>query len=1376
MERLIVPRTVTVVDGERSYSAPLEEFRSARAYVLLGDPGAGKTEAFRVECEGHDDGEFITARRFIRKGTDRLSDWVGKTLFIDGLDEVRAGSSDPRRPLDQVLERLERLGRPTFRLSCRAADWLGRNDLREIASGAGYEELAVLQLEPLSGDNIAHIVADLGLPDSRAFVAEADDRGLGGMLGNPHSLGLLVNLALGGEWPKDRRGTMDLACRKLAREWNDQHLATHQSATRVSTDRILAAAGQLCAHILLSDKDHVSTDASDADSLCLEDLSDGDQTALLRAVKSNLFGSQVDGGLAPVHRQVADFLAAGFLHDRIEAGVPARRVMALMVGEDGVVVTELRGPSAWLAAVDRTSRLLLVQTDPVGVALYGDISGFPDDDIVFLLQALADRADEIREWEWSPLALASLIRHRTLDLLAQYVSSKDRSDRAQAVVGLLIHALASVDGPRERRLSLEGALDDLDRAVRDSAWQPWVRQAALRALIRHSTGQEVPTLFQLLDDLRDGTVDDRDSELLGSLLRELYPAHVGPGRIWDYLLPHALSNRGGKYHLFWTAVLPRKTQGHHAVTLLEALETQRAEFRAYVSDHRFRGLSVKLVEEALAAGGDSAAVSSVYDWLELIRLKVHTPRSRQAASVIRQWLAARRGLQRRLALEGLRRVFSRDESAGSKRTSTEDQGSNNRPTTSAAKVSWLVYGGDFPEGFSEWCVQEAGRQADNDPEVAVALLKWSQPWRDGDSGLGLPLEQVRMATEAVPVLRQQIDKLVVEHNRSATQMEAVETEFREETAEYEATRRAERARELALVREHVDDLKHGRCPPGLLHHLAQAYHDYFDERQAASPLERLDRLLDGQDDLVEAAILGLCRISARKDLPTLQALIRLDEEGKMSLFALPILAGLDIMSSESLDSLSDAEVARAAALYYLTSIDRSGHPAWYSRALKSRHRAVAKALVKVTRSRVRKRRHCIHLQGFARQASHREVARLAAVPLLRAFPTRCTEPQISTLSEVLVAALTWRADGLQEFVEQRVGRTSQDVSQQALWLAAGSLLSPDRYVPKVVTFLEEGEEARSRQLVGLLAPGRTERWAMPWRTAELNTMIELLGSRFSPWQPESFGVAQFVDEDRMKVEALISDWASTLASRTTPDACEALQGLVDNPDLEPWRIILKGKRDEQVAARRHTTFRIPDLVAVQRTLENAAPANPADLTALVADRLELLGREIRYGGTDDWRPFWNGDDYGHPIRPKREESCCKALLRALKSKLPKGVDAQREAVYTRGNKSDIRVFFHGHAIPVEIKKDYNTKLWRAVANQLVPKYNTAPESSGFGIFLVLWFGQGKTPVPLTGRRPKTPEELCARLEEHLTEPYRHKISVIVIDVSAKGELVNGPTN
>ena len=56
---VIVSRTCTEIPardedrhahGERR-SRPLEEFRETAAYVLLGDPGAGKTTAFEVECE-----------------------------------------------------------------------------------------------------------------------------------------------------------------------------------------------------------------------------------------------------------------------------------------------------------------------------------------------------------------------------------------------------------------------------------------------------------------------------------------------------------------------------------------------------------------------------------------------------------------------------------------------------------------------------------------------------------------------------------------------------------------------------------------------------------------------------------------------------------------------------------------------------------------------------------------------------------------------------------------------------------------------------------------------------------------------------------------------------------------------------------------------------------------------------------------------------------------------------------------------------------------------------------------------------------------------------------------------------------------------------
>ena len=336
----------------------------------------------------------------------------------------------------------------------------------------------------------------------------------------------------------------------------------------------MAAAGHLSALLLLSDKGHVSIDPSeDPDSLCLEDIADGDQPALLRALKSNLFESRPDGGFVPPHRQLSEFLGARFLHARIDSGVPASRVLALMTGEDGVVVTELRGLSAWLAAFDRRSRLSLIETDPVGIALYGDIQGFRSDEKESLLHAFAERADEIKAWSWPAVALASLIGNDTVQLLDDYLTDEDRGDGRQAVVGLLLRGLAHASGIQPFHYRLE-------QAVRDVTWHPWVRQSALRALLHHSRHREdwILSLVALLDDIRGGGVEDRDGELLGVLLSELYPARVGPEKIWDYLVPRGLSVLG-TYFAFWTSHLLQKTSGNSVIArppAMRRLRTPRA--------------------------------------------------------------------------------------------------------------------------------------------------------------------------------------------------------------------------------------------------------------------------------------------------------------------------------------------------------------------------------------------------------------------------------------------------------------------------------------------------------------------------------------------------------------------------------------------------------------------------------------------------------------------------------------------------------------------------------------------------------------------------------------------------------------------------------
>ena len=53
--------------GPGSPSRSLEHYRESDAYVLLGAPGAGKTESFRQEA-GRGGGRYVTARDFIALG------------------------------------------------------------------------------------------------------------------------------------------------------------------------------------------------------------------------------------------------------------------------------------------------------------------------------------------------------------------------------------------------------------------------------------------------------------------------------------------------------------------------------------------------------------------------------------------------------------------------------------------------------------------------------------------------------------------------------------------------------------------------------------------------------------------------------------------------------------------------------------------------------------------------------------------------------------------------------------------------------------------------------------------------------------------------------------------------------------------------------------------------------------------------------------------------------------------------------------------------------------------------------------------------------------------------------------------------------------
>ena len=210
----IVARTCTVIPlgeekrNQERVSRPLSEFRDTTAYVLLGDPGSGKTTAFETECKAlGEDACLISARDFIALDLEMHPEWRNKTLFIDGLDEVRVGAADAHTPFDRYSQSSRNtVSHPRFRLSCREADWLGENDWKRLKIVSQDSTTSRFYASiPFTESDIVRILKEKGVEDTEAFLENARGRRIDGLLANPQTLEMLVAVvAAGEEWPDSR--------------------------------------------------------------------------------------------------------------------------------------------------------------------------------------------------------------------------------------------------------------------------------------------------------------------------------------------------------------------------------------------------------------------------------------------------------------------------------------------------------------------------------------------------------------------------------------------------------------------------------------------------------------------------------------------------------------------------------------------------------------------------------------------------------------------------------------------------------------------------------------------------------------------------------------------------------------------------------------------------------------------------------------------------------------------------------------------------------------------------------------------------------------------------------------------------------------------
>ncbi len=1357
-DRLLISRRGTglLADGTPT-TQPIEAWRYADAYVLLGDPGAGKSESFKAEAAASG-GVYCSARDFIALGIDAKD--AGKTLFIDGLDEMRAGAADGRAPLDQIRAKLKALGRPRFRLSCREHDWRSKSDLDALKLVAPSESVVELHLEPLSRVEQEAILVSRAaeVADPQDFLRQADEHGLSGLFGNPLLLDLTIRaVSSNGGWPASRRDIYMLACRQLALEQSDAHREIRPPGPG-DIERLLDDAGLLCAVLLLSGKSSLTRRAVSGgagSAFAWQDLPDALKLHDARAALASKVFVTVADESTPRHRSIAEYLAARAIAQRLQAGLPLGRVLALLQGGDGITVEPLRGLHGWLTVHHVADRVQLIRLDPLATTLNGDPSAFSAKDKRALLDALRDTAQRnpwFRNGQWTSYPFAPLASPEMRDTLAEVLGDHSTDDAHQALVDCVLDALNHGQSMPDLAEHLEGWIMDPSAQFRNrmNALNAWKRVQPFDATRAR----------EWLDRLHRGETADLDARLASALLFDVYPEQVRPNEVLQYWPRAGSISAPAGLPLFWRRGLIEQTPPKEFGTLADSWRRLNPPAHHQHHDHERFALAGRILAQALEQVGDMVSDERLFGWLEMgVDENGFSKLDKDRGAATARWLTDHPDRLKAVVAHGWSHLPR--EAAGGRPYYWEVESRLHGATRPSDWLHWLL---DFAASVRD---EELARYCFG--MVAHALV-------DPPRGFALPtmediVQWVAMHSDVWPQAQAWLDQVW------ACQLEGDwRADHFRRSQQDEAERQAHREQRRKALAPHIEALVRGDPDPWLLQRITFAYHDLFTDIQGDTPEQRVQELLVSDSATATLAINNLLRVLGRADLPSADDVFRTDASGKYHYLRPAALLAAKFAherNEQAVDTWSEKLLSTLVAFWLTDGI--GDMPGWYRRAVETRTEEVAPLYLRYAKVRLRRKGPLMitGLWALSREAGHRSLACLVLPELLRTFPTRASEQARRELDASLLSALhLLDAETVSQIVRSKRDHPSIDVAQRISWLVAGLGTDVDAAVDlaKIV-----GKSQRRTVLLGtaLHEQGFAERAIKDRHPALLSRLVELLAS-ITPTERPADGWVTPAHNRSDTIKSLIG----SIAADVRPAATEELRRLIDLPALEKWSNYLRYQLMSQQAVAREAHYVHPRPDTATLTLANLSPASRADLQALTFDHLRDIEGHLRGAETFALKQFWKSVEGRSD--PDSENDCRDLLLERLQPRLAQiGVTASSERRAAADKRADLRIEYAASsgsiAVPVEVKKENNESLWVAWQVQLQSLYTIDPAADGYGIYLVLWFGVKPRPSP-EGILPSSAVELQELLEERVPARDRARLRILVLDLSlARAAATEGET-
>jgi len=1134
-------------DGSLSEPKAFDEYKNLRAWVLLGDPGAGKTKTFE-SLATKEGGKYVKASFFL---DITPSDGYRAPLFIDGLDEATA--LEGQSPLGRIRSKLHELGTPAFRISCREADWRGNTDNNALQQLVGVDQFAELHLAPLDSAQILKFAAywlKANEEDAQAFVTQAHRRDLDGLLTNPQTLHMLIR-AVGGkpdEWPDSKKETYASACAKLVREQNEVHQDTQRDTFHTDA-QLLHAAGYLCAVLLLSGSAAIALQRKgtpqphvlELNTLTTDSAETPSLSACRATLRTHLFAGDGTGNFIPVHRTVAEYLGATYLAERICAHLPANRVLALIQGEDGGVVPELRGLHAWLAVVTNESvRSQLIDHDPLGLVLHGDVQTFSIAEKVHILNVLQNEAQRyvyFRSQNWAAQPFGALATDDMEETFKTWLQSTDRTPSHQAVLDCVLDAMEH----GHPMLQLAGVLE---RMVSDKSYGPEIRRSALTVLCAYSEkSNEWATTERLLQAIHEGKIEDSDDALLGTLLQHLYPRVITPQEIWGYYKPNFLTANSNQW-AFWRYLGTRNTPRGNLPALMDALLSTNIRLRSNGDDYFVADMLGDLLLETVIHFGESSEVSRMYAWLTLGIGAYHdNGLAQEKRLALGQWLADHPALYKALVEHGISLQEHSNEPAHLWLYEIKNTLCEAEPPSDA--VNWYLAMAEVrKDAFRQQLIAEAfqliERRAGGNAELECMEL-WANTHPEDSEWITkewlscpYPPEEEHLVWIARGVERKQED----------------------------AQRHAQ---ELVFLREELPKLTGTHFHQGLLIHIGRLYLQDAGRSDDQSPRNELHAYLNNDPHWVDMALAVLRQCLDKADIPDTSAIFDSNLKSKYFPISQACMAAMHLRFVETPDSAFDlpASLLEKLVAFRLTS-HYGNTPAWFDRLLQMQPDLVAPAMRQLMAMQIAaKVEHVVNLYALAHDLKYTEIAQQIAPTLVEALPTRVTKTQLRSVRELITCLLRTLAQPLQlSLIAAKLATPNMDVAQRVYWLTAGVQVAPALYLKTFKGYLGNSQ-SRAAHAYDLLREQREERDGTTPLTLDAKTFfIQLLGARFTPSEEPRTGDAYIVTP-AMESMRYVQQLIASIAADPSEEARTSLTNLLEAPALQPWKDRLEHALHEQ---------------------------------------------------------------------------------------------------------------------------------------------------------------------------------------------------------------------